>query len=442
MAIVRTDINLFPFIQPTHPFHAQTERFQDMLNADPFYAKKIHMLNEGGSLHVHTLLRSRLRPDRGWDLKGFHTSFQSCAIGPQADRRRPFRALTLFYTPHASQIDYREFPQDPYVTGLASFFGGERPQHDRLEEGAAVDVLCYVPRLRLTFRAAALKETASPAIGKVVRPAAAAAIHDRLVKVADARSCAARSVPATFSVATPLGIDPHQGIVFQELRPGKELSPLLDQDNFKGLLYDVGRIHRDLHCLNVPDLPAWDFDGFLQRLSTYIEFIAFFRPEQRPFLGDVRDLLFRRVPHVDSRTYTFCHGDFSCHQILKEGDCWSVVDFDGCLRGDPLFEIAKLMASLKYNVPLFRDVFRDPTRRMADRLEEACESYVRGYEEQAQQSVNQTRILWYRIAWEIHHLARRFKRDQFHPVAFDRAIALIGDLSEQLRDAARQGDGS
>jgi thiamine kinase-like enzyme len=323
------------------------------------------------------------------------------------------------------------------VTGLASFFGGERPQHDRLESGAAVDVLRYVPRLRLTFRTAALNgaQPGAPAIGKIVRPAAAEAIYDRLVKVALSRSDprAARSVPATFSVATPLGIDTHDGIVFQELKPGKEVSPLLDQDNFKGLLYDIGRIHRDLHGLNVPDLPAWDFDGFLQRLSTYIECIAFFRPEQRPFLDDIRDLLFLHVPHVDSRTYTFCHGDFSCHQILKDGDSWSVVDFDGCLRGDPLFEIAKLMASLKYNVPLFRDGFRDPTQRVIYRLDEACESYVRGYEEQAQHLVNQTRILWYRIAWEIRYLARRFKRDQFHPVAFDRAIALIHDLSEQVQ---------
>jgi hypothetical protein len=173
MTIVPTDINLFPFIQPTHPFHAHTERFKVLLDADSSFADKMRMLHEGGPVQVHTLLRGRLRPDRGWDLKGFHTSFQSRAIGPQADRRRPFRALTLYYAPQASQIDYREFPQDPYLTGLASFFGGEFPQHDRLEGGAAVDVLRYVPRLRLRFRAAALKETGAPAIGKIVRPAAA-----------------------------------------------------------------------------------------------------------------------------------------------------------------------------------------------------------------------------------------------------------------------------
>jgi hypothetical protein len=93
-------------------------------------------------------------------------------------------------------------------------------------------------------------------------------------------------------------------------------------------------------------------------------------------------------------------------------------------------------------VPLFRDRFRDPTERAPSLLEEACEAYLQGYEEQAQQTMNRTRILWYRIAWEIHHLARRLKRDQFHPVAFERAIALIGDLSEQMRGESRQGDRS
>jgi thiamine kinase-like enzyme len=110
-----------------------------------------------------------------------------------------------------------------------------------------------------------------------------------------------------------------------------------------------------------------------------------------------------------------------------------VVDFDGCVRGDPHFEIAKLIASLKYKVPLFRDRFRDPAEPERGLLEQACASYLQGYEEQAQHTMNRHRILWYRIAWEIQHLARRLKRDQFHPVAFDRAIALIGDLSEQLR---------
>jgi thiamine kinase-like enzyme len=118
---------------------------------------------------------------------------------------------------------------------------------------------------------------------------------------------------------------------------------------------------------------------------------------------------------------------------LTDGDGWSVVDFDGCVRGDPHFEVAKLMASMKYNVPLFWDRFRDPAEPQSRLLEQACAAYLQGYEEHAQQSLNYTRILWHRIAWEIHHLARRLKRDQFHPVAFERAIALIGDLSEQLR---------
>jgi thiamine kinase-like enzyme len=234
-------------------------------------------------------------------------------------------------------------------------------------------------------------------------------------------------------VARPLGIDVTKGVFFQELRPGTELTHLLDRDTCRDLLGAVGRVHRDLHCLDVPDLPAWDFSTYLQRLVTYLEWISFLRPDQRPVLDGVRDLLLRQVPDLTSADYTFCHGDFSCHQLLTDGDCWSVVDFDGCLRGDPHFEIGKLIASLKYNVPLFRELFKDPTQRAPGLLEEAYEAYIQGYEDQAQQTLNRSRILWYRIAWEIHHLARRLKRDQFHPVAFERAVALIGDLSVQLR---------
>jgi thiamine kinase-like enzyme len=458
MAIVYPNIHPFPFIEPTHPFHAHTERFQALLDAEPSCAEKMHRLLAGASpdrpaadsIHVHTLMRGRLTADRGWELEGFHTSFQV----RDASRRRPFRALTLHYAPQAGQIDCWEFPHDPYLPGLASFFQatGDRPPAPCLEgtpglrpgSGAtdrdqapdacrltpvdSADVIVpYVPRRRLTFRTQ--MAGGAPAIGKVVRPSKVAAIYDRQVKV-----CAAvQRAPTTFAVARPLGIDTTAGVFFQELRPGTELTHLLDRDNCRDLLRAVGRIHRELHCLHVPDLPAWDYDKYLRRIVTYVEWISFLRPDQRPVLDGVRDLLFRQVPDLAPADYTFCHGDFSCHQLLTDGDCWSVVDFDGCVRGDPHFEIAKLIASLKYNVPLFRDRFRDPTERAPSLLEEACELYVQGYEEQAQHTMNRKRILWYRIAWEIHHLARRLKRDQFHPVAFERAIALIGNLSAQLR---------
>jgi thiamine kinase-like enzyme len=421
MAMVCTDVNLFPFIQPTHPFHAHLERFQVLLNADPSYAEQMHMLNDGGSLHVHALMRARLRPDRGWELKGIHTSFQV----RDASRRHPFRALTLYYAPGASEIDHWVFPRDPYLPGLASFFGAPRGGTDPAGDGDVV--LAYVPRLRLTFRTQVAG--GAPAIGKVVHPEEAADIYGRLVKV----SAAVNDSSRTFSVAAPLGIDTTEGVFFQELRPGTELTHLLDQDNCRDLLGAIGRIHRDVHCLDVPDLPAWNFRKFLQRLVTYVEWISFLRPEQRPLLEDVRDLLLRHVPDLTSADYTFCHGDFSCRQILDDHGCWSVVDFDGCLRGDPHFEVAKLIASLKYNAPLFHDLYRDPTEQAPGLLEEAYEAYIQGYEDQAQRTMNRCRILWYRIAWEIHHLARRFKRDQFHPVAFERAVALIRELSAQLR---------
>jgi len=38
--MISLEITLFPFIQPTHPFHPHTERFQALLGAEPSYAEK------------------------------------------------------------------------------------------------------------------------------------------------------------------------------------------------------------------------------------------------------------------------------------------------------------------------------------------------------------------------------------------------------------------
>src|SRR5437764_11865717 len=179
MAIAYPDIHPFPFIQPAHPFHAHTERFQALLNADPSCAEKLHRLLVGASpdrpaaesIHVYTLIRGRLTADRGWALEGFHTSLQV----RDASRRRPFRALTLLYAPDAGRIDCWEFPRDPFLPGLASVFGAG-PGAAGVDGAVDVDVfLPYVPRRRLTFRTR--MADGDPAIGKIVRPSTVAAIY-------------------------------------------------------------------------------------------------------------------------------------------------------------------------------------------------------------------------------------------------------------------------
>ncbi|MBI2875299.1 MAG: aminoglycoside phosphotransferase family protein [Candidatus Tectomicrobia bacterium] len=423
MAIQSEGIGLFPFIESDHPFYPQVQRFRTLLSENPLYAEAVERV-KGGRTAVHSEIKGRLVPGHGWELSRFYWSFQSW------DESRPlrFHALTLYSAAQTGQTSFYEFPQDPYLTTVVSFFGEKPFRPD--EEGTAgqLDVLQYVPLRRLTFRISDPHETIAPVIGKFKRRSRFKESYNRLVSV----SRAIRRSQSAFSVAAPVGIDEAHCLFFQEARPGKDLSTLLDKDRFPELLHRMGTIHRDLHGQNVPDVPEWDFGAFLQNLGRDIQWISFFRPEQGPFLDDIRDLLLRQVPRIDPGEYSFCHGDFVCSQILLENDHWSVIDFDLGMRGDPYLEIAMLLASLKYDVPLFEAHFICRKQGESDILEEACESYLNGYQERAQKALSRKRLLWYRICAEIYYLSLMLKKDRFCSMAFDRTIEQVRHLSEQL----------
>jgi aminoglycoside phosphotransferase (APT) family kinase protein len=310
-----------------------------------------------------------------------------------------------------------EFPQDPRLPTAASLFDG-RPV-----------VLRYIPRRRLTFRTVVPDRTDAAVIGKLVRRADALPAYDRLLEVSRAADCRRPS----FSVAAPVWMDETNGVFFQEAKRGREVSAWLDADGFRETLRTVGAVHRDLHRLDVANVPEWDLGAFLERLREHVDWIAFFWPEQRALLEDVRDLLLARVPRVDQGAYTFCHGDFRCSQVLKGDDGWSVIDFDDCVRGDPYLDMARLMAFLKNDVPFFMNWWvggRDPG--LADLLEEACEAYLDGYQERRQEALDRARLLWYRVACEIHCLARAIQRDLICPASFERTIGWIQELGRRL----------
>jgi hypothetical protein len=121
---------------------------------------------------------------------------------------------------------------------------------------------------------------------------------------------------------------------------------------------------------------------------------------------------------------------------LKSNGNYSVIDFDDCLQGDPYLEIARLIAFLKYDLPLLRDSFIDPHQSGTELLEEACAAYLNGYKERAQQALNRKRLLWFRIASEIQYLFRLLKRNLFHSLAYERTIKIILELSEQFSQEA------
>jgi aminoglycoside phosphotransferase len=286
----------------------------------------------------------------------------------------------------------------------------------------------------LTFRTAADDVVDVPVIGKFVRRSELEAAYDRLVKVHGAVGPSS----SLFSVACPLGVDEKRSLFFQEAKAGRDLAALLNQENFQDLLYQTGAIHRHIHRLEVSDVPQWDSGASVQSLNTQVDWISFCRPDQTLLLNPVRDLLLSSIPRIDPDQYTFCHGDFRCPHVVKENDCWSVVDFDDSRQADPYQEMARLIAFLKYDVPMFRDSLASSQPGGVELLKEAEEAYLEGYEEAARQVLDRKRLLWYRIYCEIHYLARMIQRDLVHPVLCERMIGLIHSLNERLRKEAHQ----
>jgi thiamine kinase-like enzyme len=333
-----------------------------------------------------------------------------------------FCARTLHHAAKTGEVAFCDFPTDPYLTSISSRFGEmDRKTH-------RIDILRYIPLRRLTLRLIPLSQDEVSVIGKFKRRSRLREAYDRLAAVYRA---VARS-EGSFFVAAPRGIDETHSLFFQQEMPGPDLASQLHSGNFRRLLRNLGSLHQALHCLKTEAVPLWDFSRFLEQLRDDIDWIIFFRPEHEPFLDDILNLLLRNAPDADPATYTFCHGDLVCSQILREAGRWSVLDFDLCRKGDPYLELGMLAASLKYDVPLFEGCIIDIHERVADLLEEGVEAYLEGYQKRAGETLCRRKLIWYRACSEIYYLALMFKKNRFHPEMFRYGVEQLNLLRQQI----------
>lgn len=416
--MVTRSADFFPFVESGHPFHPLLRRFETRLGEEGLFDLLLEKRERGEKVTVHAEIKGKRRSEGGWSLDRFYWSLQwwseDDAIG--------FRARTLHYAAKTGRTEFCDFPADPYLTSLSSLFAGM----DR--RSCRVDILRYIPLRRLTFRLSRISGDRLSIVGKVKRRSRLKEAYERLEAVDRA---AARS-DGSFSVAAPQGLDEERSLFFQEEMPGQDLASQLRPENFRELLGDLGRRHRDLHRLQAAGVPLWDFDAFIQQLHDDIDWIAFFQPEIEPFLSDILNLLLRKAPDADPATYTFCHGDLVCSQILRAAGRWSVLDFDLCRKGDLYLELAMLAASLKQDVPLFEECIVGTHEKTSDLLEEGVAAYLEGYQKRAGETLCRRRLSWYRISAEIYYLALMFKKNKFHPAMFRYGIEQLHLLREQI----------
>jgi Ser/Thr protein kinase RdoA (MazF antagonist) len=265
-------------------------------------------------------------------------------------------------------------------------------------------------------------------VAKFKRRSRLAESYQRLAVVARAVAQAASS----FGVAAPRGLDCERGVFFQSAQPGTDLTLLLDESNTEQHFTRLGAVHRELHELTIPDLPGQAVD-LIAELRRNTRWITFFRPDCRDLLEAAWELACRHAPTPGPAELAVCHGDFVCSQVLVDGDNWTVTDFDACHRGDPYRDIAIFMASLSYDVPLFR-----APGVTAGFLESAIQAYLTGYEGRAGHQLDAARLLWHRLAAEVYYLALMFKKDWYEPTRFGRGLDRVGSLAASLAEQSKE----
>ncbi|MFQ5729624.1 MAG: hypothetical protein ACE5GN_04625, partial [Waddliaceae bacterium] len=86
------------------------------------------------------------------------------------------------------------------------------------------------------------------------------------------------------------------------------------------------------------------------------------------------------------------------------------------------------VASLKYDVPFFKEEILQSKNVKAPSLDQAVEAYISGYEERSDRRLNRKRLLWYQMWYEIFYVSLMLKKDRFDLCSFNYAICLLVEL--------------
>lgn len=395
-----------PFVTAGHPFERQIQSIREALESSP---EAVPSAKPARVVRQHELKGVR-DASGAWRIDRFYSSELAW------DRLDGFAfgAATYCYSDKTGLGEWFRFPRDPYLGAL-----------DHLAEVDA-EVLQYVVLRRLTYRAKTAE--GETRIGKFKRKSRARGAFDVLSSV----SAAARRRPVSFRVPAPLGHDDSRHLFHQEALAGAPVSELANAATADALLFGVGRVQAELHRLDVPGLPAADERARIELLSRECDWIAFFRPADGPRLAAIHGVLVDAVPRLAPVAAGLCHGDFVCSHVLRGPDGWGVVDFDLAHAGDPHADAASLLSSLTHDVPYFHRAWRNADGLPEALIDRAVAAYVEGYHSYAGAALDQKRLLWHRIAAEIHLLGLMFTKDRFHALAFDRSMALIERLTVEL----------
>lgn len=406
-------------VSPAHPFYPHIQKFRAQI--DPLLGRNLALLECRPNERMLTRTLLRANPGEPLTLKWVYYSAQFWT-------ENTFRSCTFLYKAERGKTSLYEFPEDPKLKAPAQYLQPflRKDRSNSFLEG--VQLLRYVPRRRLTFRS--LENDSAQGtrlIGKFVRTGEADPLCRKLTTIED------RVSGADLQIARVTEVRSDHDLFFQSHLPGTELGELLSGETYYSLLKSAGSLHARVHSLPVIAETSWNIAQFVEAVRKDISWISLFHPDQRSFLEQTAAKWLDAIPDFNPEEFVFCHGDFRPpHLLANQTDPWGVIDFDGYLMADPTWEMALFLTSLKRDVPFFSQIIADPSVDWCPVFERAEQGYLQGYFHQCATGFSYSRLTWFRLAMEIHYLARSLQRDLVDPVAFGRTWGYIQTLADEL----------
>jgi hypothetical protein len=133
--------------------------------------------------------------------------------------------------------------------------------------------------------------------------------------------------------------------------------------------------------------------------------IASFLPEKQQELENITTSLEAVAAELESDLPTATiHGSFKVAQILCREQELALLDFDSIARGDPLFDVAELLASFIY-LRVSDDIPAAP-------IAESVEIFLANYSEQVPWPFDRRRLAWYLVGFLLGKMHASLKRSE------------------------------
>ncbi|MCL4705899.1 phosphotransferase [bacterium] len=181
---------------------------------------------------------------------------------------------------------------------------------------------------------------------------------------------------------------------WQEEWPGHALLDVIDQYDWQDIFRRVALVLASFHRSPANGFDAApDLNEVLEKADEDAAKLLRLWPQQQALVSRVLELLHATKPVFDKQEMPAVpiHGACRIEQMLARGNELALVDFDAVTLGDPIHDVAELIASLQY-MGLTRGLD-------SERIAVASEAFYRSYAEQVPWACDRRRIGWYALAF-------------------------------------------